>query len=162
MVKPRRTAGSRPFREFLSAAARADAASALPPTDPELDLAAFDAGEPLVLHGWRKEGSRRRNGVLVLNESGPGSVAWHRGSLRRYAASGRLLHAPFELEELKWLGDTSIWRSRPYLYEVRLRAAGEPWTLWVHVWDLMLFWAATDIVPPVDDDADEDGGRPVA
>jgi hypothetical protein len=162
MAKPRRTAGSRPRRESLAAALRSNGGLVAPPTDPELDLEAFDAGEPLVLYGWRKEGSRRRNGVLVLNESSPGSIAWHRGSPRRYAASGRLLHTPIELEEFRWLSDTSVWRSRPYLFEVRLRAAGEPWTLWVHIWDLVLFCAATGIVPPVDGDADEYGGRPVA
>jgi hypothetical protein len=153
MAKPRRTAGSRPLREILPAALRSNGGLVSPSTDPELDLAAFDAGEPLVLHGCRKEGPRRRNGVLVLNEAGAGSVAWHRGTLRWYAASGVLLHAPIELEEFRWLGNGSIWRSRPYLYEVRLRAAGQPWTLWVHIWDLTLFCAATGIVPPVDDGA---------
>ncbi len=156
-LKPRRTAGSRPFVEIFRMAWHTNGGLVPPSTDPELDLAAFDSGRPLVLRGWRKEGSRRRTGVLVLNGSGIGSVAWHRGSPRRYEPVGDLLSPPFELERIHDLGDASIWRSRPYLFELGLRAAGRPWTLWVNVWDLALLYAATGIGSQVEEAGENDG-----
>lgn len=153
----RRTAGSKPIGEMLKWSWHNGGAITGPPTDPAVDVAALEAGDALVMRAHREVGSRFRFGVLVLNGSGPGSVTWHRGILCRYAGSGESLHPPIELEELQWLGQASIWKSRPYLFLLRLRVAGRPWVLRVQIWDLGLFCAATGIVLPADDEGDEAG-----
>jgi hypothetical protein len=105
------------------------------------------------MRAHRQTGSRFRYGVLVLNGDGPGSIAWHRGILPRYAGAGEPLRMPVELEEIDSLADAPILKRNPFTWVVALRAGGQSWALRVQIWDLDLLFAALGIEP----DNSEDG-----